>query len=144
MTELSLGEMLHKLTYAYKRTLRQVHQEACLNFSMSELRVLKTIQSIPDCTSQAVVSHIFIDKAQVARAVNQLLAAGLIDKVEHPADRRSHLLALTSSGIAMVRRLRKLEQQAGERLSQHLSPEQVRQFITLASHLTDDPSDEHT
>jgi DNA-binding MarR family transcriptional regulator len=49
--------------------------------------------------------HLTISKSGLTRLVDRIVAAGLIERRECPADRRGHLIALTAAGESMLREM---------------------------------------
>jgi DNA-binding MarR family transcriptional regulator len=137
-----IGEALHQLLHAYRRSMRQSYQEVGIDLAVAHIRSLKVIhhhqQSAQEpCTARLIAVSIERDKAQIARLVKDLLAAELIEKQDNPEDRRSQFLRLTQTGEAMLARIREAEQRASLRMAQGLSEDEMDSFVRLATAMTD-------
>lgn len=137
MTDPRIGETLHRLLHAYRRALRQAREQGNVMLAVSHVRALKSVDSLSDCTAQAIVTNTQIDKAQITRALNDLAAEGLIEKRDNPADRRSNLIVLSRTGKTVLRKIRKLESDAAARMAQGLSPDELAEFVRLANRMLD-------
>lgn len=73
------------------------------------LRVLQLCERQAGITQQGLARLTGRDKGQVARMVKELLALGLLQREDHPDDRRSHCLRLTAAGRAAVRHFEQTE-----------------------------------
>lgn len=132
-----LADPLQQLTHAYKSYMRRAIQEAGIGVPITHVRVLKGIASRNECTAQALSARMRRDKAQITRVLNDLLAAGLIDKRDNPGDRRSQLLELTADGQVLMAQIQVFEAAAAERMTAGLSPAQIDSFIHLANHMAE-------
>lgn len=135
MNQRHLLDSIQQLTHAYKAGMRRLIQAEGIELSITHIRAMKGIAHMPQCTAQALAQRMQRDKAQITRALNDLLEQGLISKLGNPQDRRSHWLALSPAGEALMQRLLELETRAAHRMSEGLSDEQVASFIRLAQHM---------
>ena len=68
------------------------------------LSVLQLCERQAGITQQGLARLTGRDKGQIARMVKELLELGLLQREDHPDDRRSHCLRPTPAGRAAVRR----------------------------------------
>lgn len=136
-----LADPLQQLTHAYKSHMRRVIQAAGIDLPITHIRILKGIAGNPQCTAQALSLRMRRDKAQITRALNDLLEQGLILKHDNPQDRRSHWLSLNDTGEILMQRLLELEAITARHMSRGLDDEQLQTFIQLARHMTDNLND---
>ncbi|TWB22586.1 DNA-binding MarR family transcriptional regulator [Nitrospirillum amazonense] len=66
--------------------------------SIPEWRVLATLGQEQPLSSNDIVERTAMDKAKVSRAVNRLVAAGLLDRQPHPRDQRLLRLSFSARG----------------------------------------------
>ena len=81
------------------------------------------------------------DKAQITRALNDLLAAELITKTSNPLDGRSQLLQLTAKGEAVMIKLDAAEEWARKQLTQDLSLVELALFFRVSRTMIDNAND---
>lgn len=136
-----LADPLQQLTHAYKSHMRCAIQAAGIELPITYIRILKGIAGNTQCTAQALSARMRRDKAQITRALNDLLEQGLISKSDNPQDRRSHWLQLTPSGETLMQRLLELESRTARHMSRGLDEEQLQTFIHLAQHMADNLND---
>ena len=72
--------------------------EALFGLKVSEWRIIAVLADTPSITPLALGGRTRMDKMTVSRAASALAERGLIQRSANPADRRSHLLRLTSEG----------------------------------------------
>ncbi|HEY6725499.1 MAG TPA: MarR family winged helix-turn-helix transcriptional regulator [Polyangiaceae bacterium] len=137
MTDARIGDTLYRLFHTYRRALLEAHAHSKIALGVSQVRTLKSVGALPDCTAQAIVGRTLLDKAQITRALNDLERAGLIEKRSHPSDGRSSVITPTAAGKRMLRRLHELETQAGARMAAGLAPDELAQFVRLANRMLD-------
>lgn len=66
---------------------------------VTEWRVIAILGRYPDLTATEVAERAAMDKVAVSRAVRRLLDAGLIQRREGDADRRTRHLRLSKAGV---------------------------------------------
>lgn len=95
--------------------------EQRFGISIPEWRVMAMLAQHPDISAVDVAERTAMDKVAVSRAVQGLLAKGLIKRETHADDRRRSMLTLSSSGRAVYKRVvpaaRALESQLLDALS---------------------------
>ncbi|WP_417731573.1 MarR family winged helix-turn-helix transcriptional regulator [Rosistilla oblonga] len=141
MTEPSLSDTLHRLMHAYKRQLRAGIETQQISLPITQLRVLKSIGRIPECTASSIAQRMNQDKGQLARLLNELTDAALIDKMANPQDRRSHFLVLTSAGKQILAKLEVVEKQAAGQMTRGLSSKEIKTFIRIAAAMMENSDD---
>jgi DNA-binding MarR family transcriptional regulator len=82
-----------------------------------------TQQTLGKCTG--------IDPSSMVSTIDDLEAAGLVERRQHPSDRRAHALHLTDEGRATLTRGRQLARQAQEDLLTPLSADERKQLHDL-------------
>ncbi|MFB2583010.1 MarR family winged helix-turn-helix transcriptional regulator [Herbiconiux sp. P15] len=73
--------------------------------SPMELRALFRIAAEPGITPKRLAERLALTSGAVTGVSTRLVAASLIHRVEHPEDRRSIQLELTSHGVAVMDRI---------------------------------------
>ena len=137
MDNVSLGESVHRLVHAYKHLLREGIRDQQIELPVTHIRVLKGICRAQQSTARSIAQRMRRDKAQITRALNDLIDAGLIEKTDNPLDRRSQLLASTSKGKAVMTRLDKAEQWAVKQLTRNLNPDDIAHFLKVSNTMAD-------
>ena len=72
--------------------------EALFGLSIPEWRLIAVIAEHDGISQQAIGGRTEMDKVSVSRAAIALVDRGLVERVPHPGDRRSHLLVLSDAG----------------------------------------------
>ena len=76
-----------------------------MDFDRSHLRVLQRIGLSPNITVSALAAQLSLTKQSLARALDPLIRAELVQQRVGPRDRRQRLLSLTESGATLEARL---------------------------------------
>jgi DNA-binding MarR family transcriptional regulator len=82
----------------------QVWEERGL--TLPQLRVLFYVRSHPGTTTNALATQLGLTAATVSGLVDKLTRNGLIERLQHPEDRRVIPLCLTADGQAVVGEIR--------------------------------------
>ncbi|WP_316526554.1 MarR family winged helix-turn-helix transcriptional regulator [Kitasatospora brasiliensis] len=80
---------------------------------------------------KALAEALGVDSSTVTRQVAPLVAAGLVGRVQDPADRRAVRLALTSHGAGRLSEVRDGRAELTRRLMADWPPEEQRAFCAL-------------
>lgn len=137
MSDNSLSETLHQLKHTYTNLLLEGIRQQGVDLSVTNIRTLKGVCYNPQSTALSISKHMQRDKAQITRALNDLLAAELILKTDNPLDGRSQLLQLTPKGEAIMTKLNAAEEWAKEQLTQDLSPADLALFFRVSRTMID-------
>ena len=140
MSDNSLSETLHQLMHTYTTLLLEGIRQQGVDLSVTNIRTLKGVCYNPKSTALSISKHMQRDKAQITRALNDLLAAELILKTDNPLDGRSQLLQLTSKGEAIMAKLDAAEEWAKGQLTQDLSPVDIALFFRVSRTMIDNVS----
>ena len=87
--------------------------------------VLLEINAAPDrqLTMSEVAARATLSRTRISRVVDELVAAGLVERRSHPTDKRSAYAAITRSGRDQLRKAAPIYLASIERaFSSHLSP----------------------
>ena len=93
--------------------------------------VLNVLDVEGQLTQHALGKHVGIDPSSMVATIDELEAAGLVERGRHPSDRRAHALRLTDEGRATLTRGRKLAASAQEELLAPLSAAEREQLHDL-------------
>jgi DNA-binding MarR family transcriptional regulator len=82
-------------------------------------------------SQQAIAEMIGVNATRMVFLVDELEKLGLVERRRNPADRRSHALYLTSTGTAIVDRVRAIAAEHEAALSAGLTAREREQLIGL-------------
>ncbi|MBE0442732.1 MAG: MarR family winged helix-turn-helix transcriptional regulator [Psychrobacter sp.] len=132
MSKYALSETLHQLIHTYTNLLLEGVKRQELDLSVTHIRTLKGVCQNPEVTAKSIAQRMQRDKAQVTRALNDLLVADLIVKKDNPLDGRSQLLQPTAKGKAVMAKLNAAEEWTREQLTQHLTEAELNAFLQVS------------
>lgn len=75
--------------------------ETLFGLRVPEWRLVAVLAEEEGLTQQALVARTEMDKMTVSRAAQALVERGLLTRVRHGSDKRSHMLALSADGRAL-------------------------------------------
>lgn len=108
--------------------------ESLFGLKVAEWRLIAVLAEDAGLSQQALVARTEMDKMTVSRAAQALAARGLVTRVPHGSDRRSHRLALSDSGRALYAEIAPKALDMEARLLADLSPDAVERLkSTLAT-----------
>ncbi len=100
------------LRVAVTRLARRLRQRAGSGLSPSLGAALHTVERFGPLTPSGVAEHEGVQRPTATRLVAKLVALGLVERVDHPGDRRSHHVALTPAGRDLVEDTRRRRTEA--------------------------------
>ena len=83
MTKNLMSETLHQLMHTYINLLHQGIKRQKLELTVTQIRTLKSVRYNPHSTAKSIAERIQRDKAQITRALNDLVEANLIIKTDN-------------------------------------------------------------
>lgn len=101
------------------------------------LSVLRLCERQAGITQQGLARLTGRDKGQIARMVKELLALGLLEREDHPEDRRSHCLRPTPAGREAVQRFERASASVAEWLLDDMTVEERASFQRQLTSLKD-------
>jgi DNA-binding MarR family transcriptional regulator len=108
---------------------------AAHGLSMWEYATLCRLARRPAQTQAALAQAIGYDKTRLIGILDRLQHDGLINRQPDPADRRAHLVQITTAGAARQAAVQAEIRAMEERLLQRISPQQRRTLIAVLPRL---------
>lgn len=102
--------------------------EALFGLRVPEWRLIAVLAEEAGLTQQALVARTEMDKMTVSRAAQALAARGLVTRVPHGRDRRSHALALSDDGRALYAQIAPKALELEAKLLKELGEREVAQL----------------
>jgi DNA-binding MarR family transcriptional regulator len=113
--------------------------------SVSQFRTLVVLQGHGDTRLNDLAARLGVGASTALRAVDRLIAAGLVERRENPTDRREVVISLTQRGRALVDEVTGRRRTAiaaiVERMPRELTPRLVEALTAFAA-AADEPSAE--
>ncbi|MBP2274652.1 MULTISPECIES: MarR family winged helix-turn-helix transcriptional regulator [Alphaproteobacteria] len=93
-----LVSLLGEVSAAFQARLQELGAIRVLGLAPFQGRLLAILHRRPGSSQQELAAWTGRDKAQIARTIKELEAAGLLARTAHESDWRSHRLSLTGDG----------------------------------------------
>ena len=107
--------------------------EVLFGLRVPEWRLIAVLAEQEGVTQQALVARTEMDKMTVSRAAQALVTRGLVTRVPHGRDKRSHTLALSEDGRALYAQIAPKALELEEKLLEELGAREIAQLkATLA------------
>lgn len=100
-------------------------------FSGAMYNILLYVDRHPGATQDAIATHMYIDKSNVARRIRQLEDLGYVRRETDPADRRQNNLTLTETGAALAPVIRSYLGEWSNTIAADLTPEERTTLLSL-------------
>lgn len=123
-------ETIFSFFFSFRSQFSGVIAEVGLTTSPMLMRLLKIASEMEHCTAQDIASHIKRDKAQINRAVTELVSKNYLTKEQNIQDKRSYLLRTTEEGHAALKLMQKAEGIMAEILRSNISEAELDAFLT--------------
>lgn len=104
---------------------------ALLDLNMARYRSLAVVGKLGKCTMSELAMFTSIDRTTLTRSVDQLLSAGLVERLKEEGDRRLVLIALTPEGEKMRRKGDAFVSNHGRYLLEGVPEFQQREFVRM-------------
>lgn len=98
------GDLRVALTHAVRRLRMERSDE---RISDGQYAVLAALANLGAMTPSALAEHEHVQPPPMTRTLNALVAAGLVQREEHPTDGRQVLMSITEAGAEEVRETRR-------------------------------------
>jgi MarR family transcriptional regulator for hemolysin len=133
-----LGLHLNRVARTVSRAFDETLAEA--GGSLPVWLVLISLKSRPPASQRELAEAVGIQGATLTHHLDTMESAGLVTRRRDPANRRLHLVELTSAGEALFLRLRDVATAFDQRLRAGLSEGDVGQLEVLLTRLRDNVS----
>jgi MarR family transcriptional regulator, lower aerobic nicotinate degradation pathway regulator len=114
-----------------------------LGINVPRYRALAVITQMQPCGMTELADISAVDRTTMTRTIDQLVAAGLVERATPPTDRRQVLLTATPTGAAVTRKAHqavyRVNRRALEGLSDHVQRTVVRAQQSMLANLVQDP-----
>jgi DNA-binding MarR family transcriptional regulator len=132
----SEGRLAGLLGYAVRRAQVRVFQDfadamAALALTPGQVGALLLIEANQGLSQTQLGAGLGIDRSSVVPLLDRLEGSDLIRRTPHASDRRTHALALTDKGVALIRRLLPVLEAHERRIAAGLSPSERRLLMQL-------------
>ncbi len=97
------GELLREVTRMYTRAQRVVAD--CCKTTNTQCHLLTELARSGPLSLSELGTRVILEKSWISRAVDAMVARGLVMKEPNPADARSWLVTLTDDGLRTAREL---------------------------------------
>lgn len=104
--------------------------------SLSQLRALAMIDSKGPLNLAAVAEGLGVNPSNASRACDRLVAMGLLDRREDPADRRNVVLSLTRNGTGTLERMLKHRRAVLDQVMRRMSKADQEHLIRVMEALS--------
>jgi DNA-binding MarR family transcriptional regulator len=114
-----------------------------LGLNVSRHRALSVIARMQPCAMSDLAQFSAVDRTTMTRTVDQLVRAGLVDRVTPAKDRRQVILSLTREGAQLYRRSLRLIFETNQKLLAGVPHPQrraaIRVYEAIVANLVEDP-----
>ncbi len=113
-------------------------QEECLGplgITGKHLGILKILQEKGSISQHGIGQCIHIDRTTMVDLIDDMEKKGLVERREHPTDRRSHAVYMTAKGKELLPKLHNLAKGAERKFLSSLNQAEQKEFVRLLKKL---------
>jgi len=118
----SMMEAIHPIMQFIRTEMRK---ERDPSLSVPQFRVLAFLSLHPGVSLSDVADHLGVTRATASSLVDRLVKRGLVDRLEHPQERRHIMLNLTKPGKEQLQQMREMTRQKIAELLTDFSSEEL-------------------
>jgi DNA-binding MarR family transcriptional regulator len=105
------------------------------SLSMPQASALFRLHYGGRCAISDIAGHLGVTNAAASQMVDRFVQQGLVERVEHPNDRRVRLISLSSHGRALIEQGIEARRRWMDALPCHITPDQQQTIITALRQL---------
>ncbi len=120
-----LGFVLVDVARLLRRRFEKALENAGLGLTVAEARTLAFVSRRPGLRQSTLAEELCVEPMTLVGFLDRLEAAGLVERIPDPADRRAKLIRLTPSAANIVRRIRAIGKVVREEAERGLDPDVV-------------------
>lgn len=117
-----LGFVLVDVARLLRRRFEKALESAGLGLTVAEARTLAFVSRRPGLRQSTLADELSVEPMTLVGFLDRLEAAGLVERIPDPADRRAKLIRLTPSAANIVRRIRAIGKQVREEAERGIDP----------------------
>ncbi len=117
-----LGFVLVDVARLLRRRFEKALENAGLGLTVVEARTLAVVSRRPGLRQSTLADELSVEPMTLVGFLDRLEAAGLVERIPDPADRRAKLIRLTPSAANIVRRIRAIGKQVREEAERGIDP----------------------
>src|SRR5579863_5845028 len=131
----SLGFTLSQLGFENSRQFAEI--VGTIGLEPRHFALLRAVREYQGDSQQAIAERLGVPASTMVALIDQLEGDGLLERVRHPTDRRTHTLQLTESGIEAVSRGFELGAQQERRICEGLSSAELAELMRPLGRVSD-------
>ena len=117
-----LGFVLVDVARLLRRRFEKALENAGLGLTVAEARTLAFVSRRPGLRQSTLADELSVEPMTLVGFLDRLEAAGLVERIPDPADRRAKLIRLTPSAANIVRRIRTIGKSVREEAERGVDP----------------------
>ena len=133
----NLIESVFQFIFVFRSRLNTELEQSGLSAAPMHIKLLKMISGMPDCTAQKIAQILHRDKAQINRALQDMLLKNYVIKAPNPDDKRSQLLRITAQGEAALQAMKDIEISISNSMTQDIPEKELAHFIAMIDKFRD-------
>ena len=128
---------LDKAIKTYRQFAQRKLNEAGLDITVDQWLVLNAINDHDSVSQLQIASLVFKDAASITRIIELLIKKGLIERKEHPQDKRRFSLLLTGEGKKIIKSISKIAQAYRAKALEGISEKELQTMGKSLQKITD-------
>ncbi len=132
-----VGVLVNILNCKLKKRISSVFKSEGINLTAEQFLVMDTLWNQGEMTQQNIAYIIQKDKNSVTQFIDNLEKKGLVQRVIDSNDRRVNKIKLSTTGMEMKERTKKVAIEAVNDILEGISEEELKAFVKVLSKACD-------
>lgn len=120
-----ISRLRKKITNLFARELQP------FGITPEQWALLVYLDRKPSCSQMELAQALFKDRSNITRILDKLAKQGLINRQDHPEDRRIYLVNLTKAGQELLPNLRRVADKTQHLLTENLPEKELASILDI-------------
>jgi DNA-binding MarR family transcriptional regulator len=127
------AEVMEAMPIVMQFIRAEMRRQGANFLSVPQFRALRFLSQHPGASLSELAEHLGVTRATASSIVERLVRRGLVNREEHPEERRRNLHTLTTEGSQLLQRARHAARSSLARVLNELSTAKLQDIATGAS-----------
>ncbi|NIT59339.1 MAG: MarR family transcriptional regulator, partial [Aliifodinibius sp.] len=113
----------------FERLNQILNNSCCKGVTMAQCHALLEIEELGEAITIQLAKNLLLDKSTLSRTVDNLVKRGLVERKQHPTDRRYTTLFLTDKGVRICDEINRANDDTYEKILSELPSNEIQKIM---------------
>jgi DNA-binding MarR family transcriptional regulator len=113
----------------FDRLHQLLNSSCCKGVTLPQCHALLEIEDLGEATTVQLTRNLLLDKSTLSRTIDGLVKQGLVERKEHPTDRRYTTLILTDQGVKICEEINQANDHTYKNILLQLPSDEVEKIV---------------